>query len=413
MKARLMKMPRLFVLIMIILFFETSGVLAQELNTYSGNSFKDNWAVQLQPGFSQFYGDASNHNYFQKLRGEIGIYAGMSVRKMIIPAVGVGIDFAYAGLKSYKNQKTDGTKVDFRLSGNYSDANLFVYINFNHLFAGYKSGRRFTFYGILGAGWAFWNSALTDRITGLTIKSGSKSGNYTYKNNAFVVPVGAGLNYRINNHWGINLGGILRTVFSNDVDVWHDGFKYDQIFSTNVGITYHIRQSWGKSSRSSKRYRQRRQPRQKSYYRKKERRTKPAIPIYNYDQVNVASVPVKPARQPQITEPESAPVKKTKPVAQGIEFRVQIMAITKPLHNASGLQTRYHLPYPVVETYQDGLYRYSAGSFRDYSAAVAAGKEIRSLGISDAFVVAYRNGLRISLTPKMKKEHGPSSVNNY
>lgn len=400
MKFLLMKTSRLFVLIIAVLFFETPGILAQELNPYSGNSFKDNWAIQLQPGFSQFYGDASNHNYFQKFKGEISIYTGMSVRKMIIPAVGVGLNFSYAGLKSYKNQKTDGTKVDFRLSGSYYDANLFVYVNFNHLFAGYKSGRRFTFYGTVGAGWGFWNSALTNGITGLTIKSGSKNGNYTYKTNALVVPVGAGLNYRINDHWGINLGGTLRTVFNDDVDVWHDGFKYDQIFSTNVGVTYHIRQGWRRSKISRNRQKQ---PRQKPCCNEKEERSKPVIPIYNFDPINVTSAPVKPAGQPQTIELMSVPEKSIKPAVRGFEFRVQIMATTKPLHNASVLQTRYRLPYPVVETYQDGLYRYSVGSFQNYSAAMAAGKEIRNHGVSDAFVVTYRNGLRVPLTSEMKK----------
>ena len=398
MKYRLMKTSRLFVLIMVVLSFGASGVVAQELNTAPGNSFKDNWAIQLQPGFSQFYGDASNHNYFQKFKGEIGLYAGMSVRKMIIPAVGVGLDFAYAGLKSYKNQKTDGTKVDFHLTGNYYDANLFVYVNFNHLFAGYKPDRRFTVYGTVGVGWGFWNSALTDGITGLTIKSGSKNGSYTYKTNALVVPLGAGVNYRINDRWGINLGGTLRTVFNDDVDVWHDGFKYDQIFSTSLGITYHIRPGWGRSSKRQKR------SGEKPCCNEKKERSKPVIPIYNYDQINVSSAPVKPGRQPQTIELMSVPGKSIKPTAtQGFEFRVQILAKTKPLNDASSLQTRYHLPYPVVETSQDGLYRYSVGSFQSYSAALSAAKEARSHGISDAFVVAYRNGFRIPITSKMKK----------
>ncbi len=397
MRFRLMKMSRLFMLIMAVLFFGIPDVVAQELNTVSVNSFKNNWSIRLQPGFSQFYGDASNHNYFLKLKGEIGLYGDMSVRKMIIPAVGVGLNFAYAGLKSYKNQKADGTKVDFHLSGNYFDANLFVYVNFNHLFAGYKPGRRFTVYGTVGAGWGFWNSALTDGITGLTIKSGSKNGNYTYKTNAFVVPVGAGLNYRINEHWGVNLGGTLRTIFNDDVDVWHDGFKYDQIFSTNVGVTYHIRPGWGRSRKKEKR------SKQSPCCNQNKERSKPVIPIYNFDQIKVTSAPEKPAGQPQTIELISAPEKSIKPAVRGFEFRIQIMAKTKPLNDASALQAHYHLPYPVVETHQHGLYRYSVGSFQNYSAALDAGKEIRRLGIFDAFVVAYRNGLRIPITSEMKK----------
>ncbi len=397
MRFLLMKTIRLCVMIMAILFFGVSGIVAQIVNPSLGNSLKNNWTIQLQPGLSQFYGDASNHNYFQKFKGEIGLYADVSARKMIIPAVGVGLNFAYLGLKSYKNMKADGTKVDFHLSGSYYDANLFVYVNFNNLFFGYKSDRRFTGYGTLGVGWGFWNSTLTNGITGLAIKSGSKNGTYKYKTNAFVVPVSLGLNWRISDHWSVNLGGTLRTVFNDDVDVWHDGFKYDQIFSTNVGVTYHIRSGWGKSLKKQK------LPEPNLCCNKRDKRSQPVIPIYDFDQIKVMSAPAKTVRQPQTIEMLSAPEKSMKPAVQEFEFRVQIMATTKPLNNASTLQVRYHLPYPVVENHQDGLYRYSVGSFQSYTSALVAGKEIKSHGVFDAFVVAYRNGRRIPITSEMKK----------
>ncbi|GMT44504.1 MAG: hypothetical protein IEMM0006_0336 [bacterium] len=394
MRCWFVKNMRIFVLAFVPLVAVPFHVAAQQLNSTSRNSFKDNWAIQLNPGFSQFYGDATNHNYFQKFKGEIDLRADLGVRKMILPALGVGLDFTYAGLKSYKDQKADGTRVDYRLKGSYYDANLFVYLDFNHLFAGYKPGRKITVYGTVGMGWSFWNSALTDGITGLTIKSGSKNGSYTYKTNALVVPVGVGLNYHISDRWDVNIGGNLRTVFNDDVDVWHDGFKYDQIFSTKVGVTYHIRPGWGVAKKPKP-------AKNKSYRNEKEQKSKPFIPVYGFDQIRVMATP---AKQPQTIEPLSVPKKETRPVApREFEFRVQIMANNIRLKNVSSLQVRYHLPYPVVETHQDGLYRYSVGSFKSYSAALAASKEIRSHGVFDAFVVAYRNGLRIPITSGMKR----------
>ena len=401
--SRLMKTTRVFVLMMAALLFGVLDSSAQVLNSNSGNAFKDNWAIQFQPGFSQFYGDATNHNYFQKLKGEIGLYGDLSVRKMIIPAVGVGVDFAYVGLKSYKDRRK-GVPVDYHLSGSYYDAGLFVYVNFIHLFAGYKPDRRFTAYGTIGAGWGFWNSALTDGITGLTVYSGSQNGSYKYKTNAMVVPVSLGVNWRLSDRWSVNLGGTLRTVFSDDVDVWHDGFKYDQIFSTNVGITYHLRAGWGRGSKRSR-------PSKKSpCCNEKQEKTKPVIPIYGFDQINVTPAPTKPAKQPRPIDMMSVKKKSAKPEVQRIEFRVQIMATTKPLNNVTALQMHYHLPYPVVETHQNGFYRYSVGSFKSFSEALAASKEVRRLGVAGAFVVAYRNGYRIPITAKMKKAQSPSSV---
>jgi hypothetical protein len=396
MRGWLVKSFRVWLALMVFAAGFESG-MAQELAGKTGTAFKDNWAIQLQPGFSQFYGDASNHNYFQKFNGETGLAAELSARKMIIPAVGVGLQLGYAGLKSYKDQKTDGTKVDFHLNGDYFDVGLYAYVNFNHLFAGYKPGRRFSAYGTIGLDWGFWNSALTDGITGLTIKSGSKNGSYTYKTNAFVLPVGAGVNWRINNRWAVNLGGTLRTVFNDDVDVWHDGFKYDQIFTTQVGVTYHIRSGWGGSGK------QKASKKKNPCCNENEKKNQPVLPIYDFNQF--APVPAK--AKPSVSEikagpPVIPPVKKV-PARQNFEFRVQILATSKPVKDFRSLQSRYHLPYPVVETHQDGLYRYSVGSFVHYADALAAARKIKNLGIFDAFVTAYSHGLRIPLTAEMKK----------
>lgn len=397
MRFRLMKTFLPFLLIMAFLLLVVPIGVAQELQNVPGNSFKDNWAIQFQPGFSQFYGDAANHNYFQKFKGEIGFSAEISGRKMIFPAWGVGLQFGYDGLKSYKDQKNDGTKVDFRLNGNYFDAGLFVYVNFNHLFAGYKPHRRFTAYGTIGAGWGFWNSTLTDGITGLAIKSGSTIGGNTFKTNAFVVPVSLGLNYRFSDRWCVNLGGTLRTVFNDDVDVWHDGFKYDQIFSTNVGITYHIGAGWGRNSRKQK------SSKQNPCCKENKEKRKDVIPIYDFDQVTS-----KPARSsnnkvPQLSEAVVLPKQPEKSKLQGVIFKVQIMAKTNPLPKPSSLQSKYHLPYPVEVYHQDGLYRYAVGTFYSYDEALNASRSIKQQGVFDAFVTAYRNGYRISISQIMKK----------
>ncbi len=384
--------------ISLFLFFlaGTTFLQAQELNTSSGYAFKDNWAIQFQPGFSQFYGDASNHNYFQKFSGEIDFSAELSARKMFMPALGAGMFLSYAGLKSLKDQKADGTKVDFSLGGNYYDAGLFLYVNFNHLFAGYKPTRRFSVYGTIGAGWAFWDSWLTDGITGIILKSGTTIGGYTYKTSAFVVPIGLGVNWRISNRWAVNIGGTLRTVVNDDVDVWHDGFKYDQVLTTQIGITYHIRPGWGTGTSKKKKTKQKEICCNEDQYKEKA-----PIPIYDYDAVPLAAPTVvkptaKPAHHPQ---PVELTKKKT---ASPLEYRVQILAVTQPV-SVKTLQNRYHLPFTPVENRENRLYRYTVGNFSQYSEALSWAQKIRNLGIRDAFVVAYRNGHRVPLVKGQKK----------
>ena len=45
----------------------------------------------------------------------------------------------------------------------------------------------------------------------------------------------------------------------------------------------------------------------------------------------------------------------------------------------------------------DGLTRYTTGSFSDYEKAVSYMYEMRARGFDDAFIVTYKNGKRINL----------------
>ena len=77
----------------------------------------------------------------------------------------------------------------------------------------------------------------------------------------------------------------------------------------------------------------------------------------------------------------------------GWVFRVQIGAFKSPLPNNAfrGLS-------PLNgETTTSGYYRYTAGNFNKYELANAVKNDLRGLGYSDAFVVAYFNGKRLSI----------------
>lgn len=78
----------------------------------------------------------------------------------------------------------------------------------------------------------------------------------------------------------------------------------------------------------------------------------------------------------------------------GLIFKVQVGAFRNPIP-----QDLFKGIYPVVgEKAKPGFVRYTAGLFKALESAVLAREEIRSLGYRDAFVVAYYNGLRISLS---------------
>lgn len=122
-------------------------------------------------------------------------------------------------------------------------------------------------------------------------------------------------------------------------------------------------------------------------------------------------VPIKTGSQ-RNTSPPSEKTTKTKPtfsnvyrpknavpssgsVTTGVQFFVQLAASSKPQNTASGKWT--NLAYPVEVVKEGDLYKYRARNLANLSEAQAAKKDLRTKGFEDAFVVAYKNGQRISM----------------
>lgn len=90
---------------------------------------------------------------------------------------------------------------------------------------------------------------------------------------------------------------------------------------------------------------------------------------------------------------ETRPIPVGVKLPEGLVYKVQVGAFRNAIP-----QTLYNDFAPVSgEELTNGITRYTAGVFAGRSLADDAKKDIRSLGFSDAFVVAYLNGERISL----------------
>jgi hypothetical protein len=91
----------------------------------------------------------------------------------------------------------------------------------------------------------------------------------------------------------------------------------------------------------------------------------------------------------------------------GLLFKVQIGAFRKPI---SGDLFRGIRPL-TGETTPLGFIRYTAGIFTLFESADKAKNEIHSMGFSDAFVVAFYNGKRISLNDPIVLAGNPTAAN--
>ncbi len=339
-----------------------------------------NWQFNYNLGFTQFYGDASNNGYFNKFSGEIAFATGATVRKYFTPVFGLGLNLWYTGVKSHKLKSAIGDDVDFTLTGSYFDGNVNLLIDFNNLFWG-PSSRKFSVYGILGIGYGSWNTTLSDALSGGVINSGSTIAGTTFNSGGFVVPAGVGMNYMINNNWALNFEMSLRTVLNDDVDVWSDGFKYDQLLYTSFGISYFFDGN----------------KKQKSLKKKPTEPVKAQIPVWDYrtDQSNNES---------SGSQPEVVPVSPVTIVASGVVFRVQILAKRNNIPTVSDLKSRFNIQGVIYENVQDGIHRFSTGEFSSYNEALQYSYVVRDKGVHDAFVVAYKNNTRVIITSEMKKQ---------
>lgn len=94
------------------------------------------------------------------------------------------------------------------------------------------------------------------------------------------------------------------------------------------------------------------------------------------------------------------------PMPSGIVYKVQVGAFRNPIP-----QDHFNRFAPLAgERLDNGITRYTAGIFVEFTTADDAKRSIRELGYSDAFVVAYRDGKRIDLNAAQSEQGGIASA---
>lgn len=98
----------------------------------------------------------------------------------------------------------------------------------------------------------------------------------------------------------------------------------------------------------------------------------------------------------------SNPIPIDPPLPTGLTYSVQIGAFRTPINQDAFKGLR-----PIIgRSAGGGLTRYSAGQFKDFASADFAKDEVRQIGYPDAFVVAYLNGRRVSMSEARAYESG-------
>ncbi len=105
---------------------------------------------------------------------------------------------------------------------------------------------------------------------------------------------------------------------------------------------------------------------------------------------------------------EKNPIPVNPPLPDGIIFKVQIGAFKNPIPQNSfkGLS-----PIAAEKIKGSKFTRYLAGLFNTYEGARAALSEIKTIGYSDAFIVAYKNGKRVPIY--LARTEAKQKLSNY
>lgn len=199
-------------------------VSAQDTKEPVAQSFSPHWALQLNAGVTEYFGDLNKDNLFNK---DVKPGFGASLGYRFSPVFGVRGQFVAGKLYSEHEQKS------LKLNTSFWDAAAHLTVSVNDIFGGYKSDRFFNFYLFGGAGVTSFTSELSNLTTGNMITESDK------RQNEFFVPMGAGASFRFSERVSLNIEyGDHLTFKDETLDLFKSLKSRDHYSYASAGLTY-------------------------------------------------------------------------------------------------------------------------------------------------------------------------------
>jgi len=411
------KTTKVFVTIVCLTFMllPTSIIQAQSIHK---SNFAPYWQLHLTAGTSLFFGDIKQNKFWpvSKDKNEWRMGTAVEISRQLSPVFGIGAQALYgqlSGTRRDANQYFQDNYIEFTLNASLSLTNLFWK---------YDMDRRFNVYLLAGLGLTNYNTTVYDLSSGAVIARlgngyGSSFGGRTLEG---ILTGGIGYSYQLNKHWGVHFETTNHIMNSDMMDNHPGGkFKYDFYNYTSVGLSF-------KFGRGRKvlggRFVETASPRsQAGEARPGSEQKENAKTRHSVEKPQAVELqPVQPkvsSQKQEVTKPKPIPVKKLSPDIQAqksiiktppppvqprLEYRVQISAHFGRALSTDYLTKRYHIThFTIREDMHKGYYIYTIGAFDTYEQARTARDTLRQVnGVADAFVVAFKNGYRLSKLPK-------------
>ena len=392
---------RLFLLTVIL--FPVISLQAQEIVP---KGFTPYWQININSGTSLFFGDIKENPIIpiSKNNNEWRLGGGLIVGYQLSHVFGLRGQALYGQLAGTK------TKLDRYFEGDYIEFNLNTTINLNNMFGKKRSDRLVSTYLLVGVGITNYNSTFYNLSTGTKIGYigfgyGSGIKGRTLEG---IFTGGVGVNFRLNNRLNINFETANRVMNSDKMDGWVKNFKYDVYNYTSLGLSYRFGKRKVRSVPQTPVEHQNIKevpPGKPAPMKEKKPCTVEIQPVMPPATSNMAKKmatakqhqAVTPVQQPQQHVTKTA----TPPPRPILEYRVQIRAKYGQPISIALLSRKYGLSQNEIRgDKHNGYYIYTIGSYQTYEQARTRRDTIRSrFGISDAFVVAFKNGYRLDKLP--------------
>ncbi|MEZ5082488.1 MAG: hypothetical protein R2750_03420 [Bacteroidales bacterium] len=223
--------------ILALIFILPGAAIAQNANRdgeNKGDKLYYQWYLNANVGMTQAYGDILAGNWHgDMLQGE-SIQAGLGLKlgKHVSTVFGIYGSFLAANLSGISGKDTK----NLRFQSNLKEGILGVNMSLSNLIFGYKP-RLLNFYLTSGLGLINFSPSVYNLDTDERVIVPGKAEDWDNTTEA-LVPVGGGLDFRLNNRWDINLETTLRLVDGDKLDGYVSGENTDGFFYTSVGVGY-------------------------------------------------------------------------------------------------------------------------------------------------------------------------------
>ncbi|NOU45872.1 MAG: hypothetical protein HOO86_02280 [Bacteroidales bacterium] len=371
---------------------------SETATTNSYSRWSNDWRITLGGGTSLFFGDIKQYTFYPvfKNKSEWRFGASLLIEKQLSPV------FSLRGQALLNHLVGTRRSWDRNFIAENIEFNLNTAIDINNLLGRDRKDRFFTTSLIFGVGLANFNSTLYALGSGNVLATngfgnGSGLGGRTLEG---ILMAGASFDFRLDDNWSLRLESANRIMNSDYLDLYSSHFKYDVYNYTSVGISYTFNSAKKRVSKV---------PEGEPVNIPEVIQNEPVSPeeslnqvvdVLKVDETNKAAEPEK---QVVETTPEVivVPVKNEVAVLD-TEYRVQIRARYEGKVSIADLSRKYNIPEnEISESNHNRYYIYTVGSFATYEQAAQKRNEIRSVNkVYDAFIVAFKDGIRLDKLPK-------------